>query len=258
MKDELASLHTVCYINSRSGETGGWPRFPSGLFETSKSKTKQLDTTIWENFCWKMKVEQPSNLSFIYSLHSLSLSVRSKKLWSLFFKNLFIFNWRIIALQCCVGFCHTSAWSRHWYTNVLSLLKPLPHLTPLGCHKAPSPVLDSKFPLAIYFTYVNVYMSLLLSQFIPPSPSTNVSTSFFLLHLYCCPPNRFISMGPFLKRKTRKSWQEFEEDGLNCVFPWIFKNSICTYKYLSFKSERGKWSFLRKGRLEIKIPVWKF
>ena len=101
-------------------------------------------------------------------------------------------------------------------------------------------------------------MSLLLSQFIPPSPSTNVSTSFFLLHLYCCPPNRFISMGPFLKRKTRKSWQEFEEDGLNCVFPWIFKNSICTYKYLSFKSERGKWSFLRKGRLEIKIPVWKF
>ena len=27
--------------------------------------------------------------------------------WS-FFNNLFIFNWRITALQFCVGFCHTS------------------------------------------------------------------------------------------------------------------------------------------------------
>ena len=25
-----------------------------------------------------------------------------------FYLNLFIFNWRIIALQCCVGFCDTS------------------------------------------------------------------------------------------------------------------------------------------------------
>ena len=25
-----------------------------------------------------------------------------------FFKNLFIFNWKIIALQYCVGFCHIS------------------------------------------------------------------------------------------------------------------------------------------------------
>ena len=31
---------------------------------------------------------------------------------------LFIFNWRIIALQCCVGFCHTSAWISHWYKFV--------------------------------------------------------------------------------------------------------------------------------------------
>ena len=25
-----------------------------------------------------------------------------------YFFNLFIFNWSIVALQCCVGFCHTS------------------------------------------------------------------------------------------------------------------------------------------------------
>ena len=30
-----------------------------------------------------------------------------------FLKNIFIFNWRIIALQPCVGFCHMSTWTSH-------------------------------------------------------------------------------------------------------------------------------------------------
>ena len=34
----------------------------------------------------------------------------------------FIFNCRIIALQCCVGFCRTSTWLSHRYTYVPSLL----------------------------------------------------------------------------------------------------------------------------------------
>ena len=33
------------------------------------------------------------------------------------FLNLFIFNWRIIALQYYVGFCHTSTWISHRYTS---------------------------------------------------------------------------------------------------------------------------------------------
>ena len=37
-----------------------------------------------------------------------------------------IFNWRVIALQCCVGFCHISTWISHWYTYVLCLLNLLP------------------------------------------------------------------------------------------------------------------------------------
>ena len=28
------------------------------------------------------------------------------------------FNWRITALQCCVGFCHTTPWIGHKYTRV--------------------------------------------------------------------------------------------------------------------------------------------
>ena len=39
----------------------------------------------------------------------------------LVFLNLFNFNWRIIALQYCVGFCHTAAWISHRYTYVPSL-----------------------------------------------------------------------------------------------------------------------------------------
>ena len=40
-----------------------------------------------------------------------------------YFLNLFIFNWRIIALQYCVGFCHMSARISHRYTCVPSFLK---------------------------------------------------------------------------------------------------------------------------------------
>ena len=44
--------------------------------------------------------------------------------WGVELKDLlFIFNWRLIALQYCVGFCHTSTWISHSYTYVPSLLK---------------------------------------------------------------------------------------------------------------------------------------
>ena len=39
-----------------------------------------------------------------------------------------------------------------------------------------------------------MYVSVVLSQFVPPSPSPTVTTSLFLcLHPHCCPANRFIS-----------------------------------------------------------------
>ena len=53
-----------------------------------------------------------------------------------FFK--FIFNWRIITLQCCVGFCHTTAWIIHKYAYMPSLEPlPHPHIPPLCRHTAP-------------------------------------------------------------------------------------------------------------------------
>ena len=54
------------------------------------------------------------------------------KVYVKYFFNLFIFNWRIIALQCCVAFCHTSTWIIHKYIYVPSSLNlpPISHLQP--------------------------------------------------------------------------------------------------------------------------------
>ena len=76
---------------------------------------------------------------------------------------LFIFNWRIIALQYCIGFCHTSTWKSLVYVRPLPLESPShlpPHPTPLGCHRAPG--LSSLFRfffllLQTMLLYVSVY-----------------------------------------------------------------------------------------------------
>ena len=49
-----------------------------------------------------------------------------------FFKKI-IFNWRIIALQYCFGFCHTPTWISHRYTYVPSLVN-----LPSSSHPFPS------------------------------------------------------------------------------------------------------------------------
>ena len=53
------------------------------------------------------------------------------------FLNLF-FNWRKIALQCCVDFCHTMQVSHNCaYIPLSWAFLSSPHLTPLGLHRAP-------------------------------------------------------------------------------------------------------------------------
>ena len=69
-----------------------------------------------------------------------------------------IFNWKIIALQCYVGFCYTSVWISHKQTYVPSLLSFLP--PPTTSHPFRSsqstrfqfPASYSKFPQASCFT----------------------------------------------------------------------------------------------------------
>ena len=56
-----------------------------------------------------------------------------------------------------------------------------PYPTPLGCHSFGFPASYSKFPLALYFTYGNVYVSILLSHVIPLSSSPTVTESLFFM-----------------------------------------------------------------------------
>ena len=56
-----------------------------------------------------------------------------------------LFNWRITALQYCVGFCHISTWSSHSYTYVPSLL----NLPPIPSHSIPSLFVVTKQPVEV-------------------------------------------------------------------------------------------------------------
>ena len=73
-----------------------------------------------------------------------------------FFKN---FNWRIIALQYCVGFCHTSTWISHRYTYVPSLL----NLHPIS-HPKDSPFKNDNSP--VFKNHIHKFIQ------ISPGPSS--------------------------------------------------------------------------------------
>ena len=91
----------------------------------------------------------------------------------------------------------TSAIHQHESAIGPLLLKPPSHLPPPSRSSRLShstgfgfPASYRKFPLAIYFTYHNIYVSVLLSQVIPPSPSCTVTVSLF-----------FTSVSPLLPPK---------------------------------------------------------
>ena len=112
-----------------------------------------------------------------YSHFTYNRFFKKKNLYPLNF--VFIFNLRIITLQYCDDFCHTSVWISHSFTYVPSLLNLPPSPShPSRLSQSPGfgfPVSCSKFPLAICFAYGNIYVSVRLSQIIPPSPSPTVS-----------------------------------------------------------------------------------
>ena len=96
-------------------------------------------------------------------------------------------------------------WISHRNTYVLSLLNLPSHLpfhpTPQGCHRhhVELPASYSKFPLAICFTYDDVYVSMLLSQFIPPCPSSTVSTSLFSMYAFLLLPYKQVHQYHFFQ-----------------------------------------------------------
>ena len=141
---------------------------------------------------WSGKVQL---LGFCFNCDSLYLSLSS-------FKNLFIFNWKIIALQYCIGFCCVSTWISHRYTCIRSLLNlpptshPIPLLWVLTEHQIWAPCVIQQISTGYLILHMIMYMlqcySLNSSHPLLLLLCAQVCSLCFHLHLY--PANRFIGI----------------------------------------------------------------
>ena len=107
------------------------------LFSIITTIVKTLSARAWSiAVVYRFPILTLFSMDFIYLL--ILLYIKSILQQHLFLKN--IFNWRVIVLQNCVGFCHIT-WVSHNDIYVPSLLNlpPTPsfHSTPLSCHRAP-------------------------------------------------------------------------------------------------------------------------
>ena len=114
-----------------------------------------------------------------------------------FFKHLY---WSVIALQLCVSFCCITKWISYTYTYIpisspscVSLPPSLSHPSIWTQSTELISLLCGRFPLAIYFIFGRVYMSMPLSHFVPAylSPSLYPQVHSLCLRLYSCPAPRF-------------------------------------------------------------------
>ena len=108
------------------------------------------------------------------------------------------FNWRLLTLKCCGGFCHTFTEISHWVYMCSPSWHSLPPPSPphpsgsSQCTSPEHPVSCIEPGLAICFTYDNIHVSMLFSQIIPPSPSSQNPKDRSLHCLFCCLAYRVI------------------------------------------------------------------
>ena len=156
-------ISAICKISKRSNQTS----------ETVRCKRIPQEPESWP--C-KPGTQLPLKPSLLLQLQKNSPgSQKSTKHY--------YFSWSIIALQRCVSFCSIAEWTRCMFTDALLSLLRLPP-TPLGYHGTePSSLCYIAASHWHLIQHDSVYMSLLPSQFTPPSPSTSPfsrSVSLFL------------------------------------------------------------------------------
>ena len=94
-----------------------------------------------------------------------------------FFFFLINFHWSIVDLHCVSLRC-TAKWFGYTYTYIHSFLDSFP-IQVITEYWVEFPVLYSRSLIVIYFIYGSVYMSIPISQFIPPPLSLLVTISLF-------------------------------------------------------------------------------
>ena len=79
------------------------------------------------------------------------------------------FCWSLVALQCCASFYCTAKWINYRFTYIPSFWISFPFRLPQE-HWVEFPALYNGFSLVIYFIHCSVYMTIPISQYIPPPP----------------------------------------------------------------------------------------
>ena len=107
----------------------------------------------------------------LFNLFSLALTPHYLNLLLVFNIDTLVFNFLnlflirgLVALQCCVAFCHTWTWISHRYTYVPSLMNL--HPTPPGGHRASgwAPCAIQQLPIgSLFYTWSYIYANATLS-----------------------------------------------------------------------------------------------
>ena len=132
-----------------------------------------------------------TNLNLTGCLFYFCLPNHSSPFFHIFFliRGLMIYN---VVLLSAAQHCESAA-----CIHISLPTSTLSSLSVITEHWAELPVLCSRFPLAICFTHGSAYMSALLSQLVPPFPSSPVSTSRFLYVCISIPVLLISSSVPF-------------------------------------------------------------